>query len=127
MIQKIILFDGVCKLCNTTVNFIVSHNKKKSFEFISRQSDEGKNMLKKFGISDNNLGSLIYIQVDTGNAYFHSTAALRITDHLDFPYHLLSLLIFIPTFIRDAIYSFIASHRYKWFGKRDRCKIPPRT
>ena len=120
----IILFDGVCNLCNTSVNFIIKKDKKNKFMFTSLQSDVAKKLLLQFNskINDNNLGSIVLIKQN--KIYYKSTAALIIGKELKFPYNLSFLFIIIPKFIRDFIYDVIAKNRYKWFGKKDTCIIP---
>ena len=120
----IILFDGVCNLCNTSVNFIIKKDKKNKFMFTSLQSDVAKKLLLQFNskINDNNLDSIVLIKQN--KIYYKSTAALIIGKELKFPYNLSFLFIIIPKFIRDFIYDVIAKNRYKWFGKKDTCIIP---
>ncbi len=94
--KAVVFFDGSCSLCNSSVNFIVSHNKAHSFEFIPQKEKSGSIVL-----------------MEGGNSYYKSTAVLKIAKYLDPPYNLLSLLIFIPPVIRDALYKFIALNRHK--------------
>ncbi|WP_372792156.1 thiol-disulfide oxidoreductase DCC family protein [Lutibacter sp.] len=120
--KSIILFDGVCNLCNSTVNFILKHDKKKQFIFTSLQSDAAKKILLQFPMKIFNLDSIILIE--NGLIYEKSTAALKISKHLYNGYQLLYLFIILPKFIRDWIYNYIAKNRYNWFGKKDTCMIP---
>lgn len=122
MTEKIILFDGVCNLCNSSVNFIIDHDKNDVFKFASLQSDAGQELLKKFDLSTKDFDSIIF--VDNGKFYTKSSAVLRIVK--DFPglWKLLYASIIIPPFIRNFIYEIIANNRYKWFGKKDSCRIP---
>jgi len=120
--SKIILFDGVCNFCNSSVNFIIDRDKKDIFKFASLQSDFGQNKLKQFNLSSDNLSTLILI---SDNKYFtRSTAAIRIAKDLKFPYNLSYAFIIIPPFIRNFFYDIISKNRYRWFGKRDTCRIP---
>ena len=119
--KSIILFDGVCNLCNSSVNFIIKHDKKKKFIFTSLQSDAAKEILLQFQIKKLKLDSILL--VENGTMYEKSTAVLKISKHLNSGYKLLYLLIIIPVFIRDFVYNKIATNRYKWFGKSENCKI----
>jgi predicted DCC family thiol-disulfide oxidoreductase YuxK len=119
---KIVLFDGVCNLCNRSVLFIIRHDAKKQISFASLQSDLAKELLKQHGKEDYDLNSIIFI--DENRLYLQSTAALMIAKYLDGGWFLLPLLMIIPKFIRDVCYRFIAKNRYKWFGKHESCLIP---
>ncbi len=118
----IILFDGICNLCNSSISFIIKHDKKNYFRFASLQSEKGKELIKKYTIDSSKTDSLVLIE--NNYTYIKSTAALRITKHLNKLYPLFYGFIFIPPFIRNFIYDIIARNRYKWFGKRDICIIP---
>jgi len=123
--KKIILFDGVCNLCNNAVNFIIEHDKKDVFRFASLQSEIGKELTSKRGIDPEVIDSIVLIE--PGVAYFQkSTAALEISKDLSGGYSFLSYLSIFPELIRDGIYTLIANNRYKWFGKKDACMIPTR-
>ena len=118
---SIILFDGVCNLCNGSVNFIIDHDKKNRFKFTSLQSDKGQELLKKHNLNQA-LESIILIE--NKMAYQKSDAALHISKKLSFPFSSLYIFIIVPQFIRDKIYNLIARNRYKWFGKSESCRIP---
>jgi len=121
--KKIILFDGVCNLCNSVVNFIIRHDKNDVFRYASLQSDIGIKLANERKIDTSKLDSIILI--DPKIAYYHkSTAALHIAKQLSGIYPLLFVYIILPKFIRDWIYDIIAKNRYKWFGKKDSCIIP---
>ncbi len=120
--KSIILFDGVCNLCNSSVNFILKHDKKKQFIFTSLQSDAAKKILLQFPMKIFNLDSIILIE--NGLIYEKSTAALKISKHLYNGYQLLYIFIILPKVIRDWVYNYIAKNRYNWFGKKDTCMIP---
>jgi predicted DCC family thiol-disulfide oxidoreductase YuxK len=121
--RGIILFDGVCNLCNGSVIFVLQREKKTIFQFASIQSAAGKELLQWYGLpKDYNLAVVL---VDKGKLYLGSTAALKIGQTLKFPWSVLSSAgLIIPKFIRDWFYRQIAIHRYQWFGKRDLCMIP---
>jgi len=118
----IVLFDGVCNFCNSSVNFIIQHDKKKRYKFAALQSNVGKMLSEKYGIDQSKIDSIIL--VENGGVFVKSSAILRITKHLNYLYPLLFGFIIIPKFIRDGVYDFIARNRYKWFGKKEACMIP---
>ena len=120
---KIILFDGVCNLCNGSVHFILQWETKPDFQFASIQSGKGQELLGWCGLPKNYDQAIVLI--DHGNVYLGSTAALKIGQQLRFPWAFLSHAgLVIPRFIRDWAYRQIAIHRYGWFGKRDVCMVP---
>jgi len=120
--HPIILFDGVCNLCASSVQFIIRNDPKQHFRFASQQSDIGKELLTKYHIDVNKTDSLVLIE--KGKIYQKSTAALRIAKQLSLAWSLVYAFIIVPTFIRNPIYDFIAANRYKWFGKKEACWIP---
>ncbi|SHI39762.1 thiol-disulfide oxidoreductase DCC family protein [Aquimarina spongiae] len=121
--KKIILFDGVCNLCNGAINFIIKRDKHKVFVYASLQSEIGQKLIAERNINTQEIDSILLI--DPGVAYYHkSTAALQIAKHLKGGYPLLSVFLILPTFLRDWVYDIIARNRYKWFGKKDSCMIP---
>lgn len=119
---RIILFDGVCNFCNFWVNFIIDRDKNNKFKFAALQSEAGQNLLQKFKLSTTDFDTFIFIEGE--KYYMKSSAALRIARHLNFPFNVLYYFIFVPKFIRDYIYSLVANNRYKFFGKRDVCRVP---
>lgn len=118
----IVLFDGVCLLCNQTVLFILKRDPKHYFRFGSLQSPKGQELLEQYGLPPKALDSLVLIE--QGKVYTYSTAPLRIARKLSLPWPLLTIFLLIPSFIRHPIYRWIAKNRYKWFGKKDQC-MPP--
>lgn len=120
--KSIILFDGVCNLCNSSVIFILKHDKKEQFLFSSLQSEQAKNILLQITTENLNLDSIILIEKRI--IYEKSTAALKIFKELNNGYKLLYSFIIIPKFIRDFAYDYISKNRYKWFGKKEHCMIP---
>jgi predicted DCC family thiol-disulfide oxidoreductase YuxK len=121
--QKIILFDGVCNLCNGSVIFILQHERSPEFKFASVQSETGKELLSWCWLPADNKQAVILI--DHGEIYSGSTAALKIGKTLSVPWSLLAQIgLIVPRFIRDWVYDQIAKHRYQWFGKRDVCMVP---
>ena len=121
--QRIILFDGVCNLCNGSVIFILRHERGAEFRFASIQSAIGKELLELYGFPADYSEAVILIdktKIQTG-----STAALKIGQRLKFPWSILATTgLIVPRFIRDWVYAQIAKHRYGWFGKRDVCMVP---
>ena len=121
--QKIILFDGVCNLCNGSVIFILQREKEPVFQFASIQSEAGQELLEWCELPKDYRQAIVLI--DRGKIYLGSTAALKIGQTLKLPWSILSYVGFVvPKFIRDWVYSQIANHRYRWFGKRDICMVP---
>ncbi|MDN3594035.1 thiol-disulfide oxidoreductase DCC family protein [Zunongwangia endophytica] len=121
--KKIVLFDGVCNLCNDAVIFIIKHDKKDQFRFASLQGEIGKQLLEERGLDPNYLDSIILIE--PGIAWYQkSDAALEIAKELSGIYQGLKFFKFLPTGLRDIVYEDIASNRYKWFGKKESCMIP---
>jgi len=120
--KSIILFDGVCNLCNSSVNFIIKHDKKKYFLFASLQSDAAKEILLHHSLNKIIFDSIILIE-DT-IIYEKSTAVLRIAKKLNNGFQLLYIFILIPKILRDKIYDYIAKNRYKWYGKKNTCMLP---
>ncbi len=119
----IVFFDGVCNLCNSTVQFIIKKDRKNQFKFASLQSESGKSFLNERNLPVEKLDSIILYE--PGIAYYSkSTAALKIAKTIGFPYNMLYIFMVIPAPIRNLIYSFIAKNRYKWFGKKDNCMVP---
>ncbi len=119
--QSIVLFDGICGLCNWAVQFIIRHDPQKHFVFASLQSDEAKAVLLEKKVKSN-LNSIIFIE--KGTVYSKSTAVLKIAKHLNNGISLLYVFMIIPPFIRDYFYGMIAKNRYRWFGKKEQCSLP---
>ncbi|MFT8323184.1 MAG: thiol-disulfide oxidoreductase DCC family protein [Bacillus sp. (in: firmicutes)] len=119
--KKIILFDGVCNLCNGSVRFIIKRDPAGVFVFSSLQGEKGQKLLKEYKITEH-LDSILLIE--DGTCYKKSEAALRICRHLKGGWKLFYLFHFIPCYFRDPIYDYIARNRYKWFGKKDSCMLP---
>jgi predicted DCC family thiol-disulfide oxidoreductase YuxK len=120
MENPIILFDGVCNFCDSSVNFIIEHDKKGIFKFAPLQTEIGKTYIDEFGL--NEIDSVIL--VEDGKVYTHSTAALRIAKRLDGIWSWAYAFIIVPRFIRDFFYKLFAANRYRLFGKKDACMLP---
>ena len=121
-IFALILFDGVCNLCNSSVNFIIKRDKNNYFKFVSLQSDIAKKILVQNNFLNQKNESIILIENNI--IYQKSTAALKIAKHLSGIWKLFYIFILTPKFIRNFFYDIIAKNRYKWFGKREVCMIP---
>lgn len=121
--MPVILFDGVCNLCESTVHFVVRRDRNKQFRFASLQSEAAEELLSSHQYAFDTLSSVLLIVDDT--LYRKSRAALQIVRRLDGAWPLLYYLLFwIPKFIADPVYDFIANRRYQWFGMKSECWIP---
>lgn len=121
--QHIILFDGICNLCNGSVQFILRHETAPIFRFASIQSEMGKHLLRWCRLPDDFKEAVIYIE--NGSLHLASTAALKIGQRLKAPWFVVAAAgLLVPKVIRDWVYRQIAVHRYQWFGKRDVCMVP---
>jgi predicted DCC family thiol-disulfide oxidoreductase YuxK len=120
--NQIILFDGVCNLCNSSVDFIVKRDKKNIFKFASLQSPFGQAVLEKFNLPPQEFQSVLLIK--NGKIFQKSSAGLEIARQISGFWFLLYSFIIVPSFIRDWVYDFIAQNRYHWFGKKETCRLP---
>jgi predicted DCC family thiol-disulfide oxidoreductase YuxK len=118
----IVLFDGVCNLCNRAVQFVLKHERKPTLKFASLQSETGRRLLEKHGLAGKHIDSIVYIK--GGKAYVKSSGALRLGSHMKGIFRLQVVLLAVPRFIRDAVYDWIARNRYKWFGRQESCMLP---
>ena len=121
--KKLILFDGVCNLCNSSVQYVIKRDKKEHFLFTALQSETGKQILDQYKIDTTKIDSILLYTPEKGIDY-KSTAALKIAISLSFPENLMAIFFIVPTFIRNWVYDFIAKNRYKWYGKKESCMIP---
>ena len=119
----LVLFDGVCNLCNASVQYIIKHDKKDKFRFTALQSEIGQQIIKTNQIDTFKMDSIILYSEKIGISY-KSTAALKIAMVLGFPISVLGVFMIIPLFLRNWVYDFIAKNRYKWYGKRESCMVP---
>ena len=122
MSNPIVLFDGVCNLCEGVVKFAVKRDKKGVLRFAPLQSEAGKNLMRAHGIDEEQLKTFIFIEND--KAYFRSTAGLKLAKYLGALWPMLYVFIIVPRPIRDAVYNFISRNRYRWFGQQESCMIP---
>lgn len=118
----IVLFDGVCNLCNHSVDFIMKRDKASYFRFASLQSPKAQSLLKERNFREPNLDSVLLIEGP--KVYQKSSAALRIARRLRGAWPLLYVLVVIPKPLRDLVYTWLAHNRYRWFGKRETCRLP---
>lgn len=116
-----ILFDGMCNLCSSSVQFIIKNDPAAHFSFASLQSEKGKELIKQYDIPQH-IESVVL--VEKNNYFVKSDAALRISKNLTGLYKYLSMFRIVPRPLRDRIYGYVAKNRYKWFGKKDACMIP---
>lgn len=123
--KSILLFDGYCNFCSSTVQFVLKKEKHPELYFASLQSESGKYLLSRFQIDPLKTDSLVLIE--HGKAHVKSAAALRLAKHMKGAYPMLAVFLIIPEFIRNAVYDYIARHRYKWFGKSESCMVPDNT
>jgi len=121
ILGSILLFDGVCNLCNGFLQEVITRDKKGIIYYASLQSEAGKLLLREHDI-DTNLDSVILIEQE--RVFIKSDVALRIFYYLGGGWKILSYLSFVPRIIRDTIYDWIAKNRYSWFGKKENCMIP---
>ena len=120
--QSIVLFDGVCNFCNGSVNFIIKHDSQNRFKFAPLQSEAAQKLLRQHGLNDADLDSVVLIE--DGKAFTRSTAALKVAKHLDGWRSQLSILLIVPSGIRDFFYKLFAKNRYKLFGRTEACMMP---
>lgn len=123
--KKIILFDGVCNLCDSSIQFIIRHDKNDIFRFVALQSDLGLEIIKHIGVDVKKTDSIILYE--PGNAYYYKAeAALKISKELGGIYSVISWFSILPKGLTNSVYDYIAKNRYKWYGKKDACMIPTR-
>ena len=120
--HAVILFDGVCNFCNSSVQFVIRRDPKRYFRFAPLQSEYGQTQLKRYGLPLESFGS--FILIENNKAYTRSTASLRVARKLSGGWSLLYGFILVPAFLRNMVYEFVAQNRYRWFGKKDACMIP---
>jgi len=121
--KPILLFDGVCNLCNGITAFVIRHDPPPGrFRFAALQSESGQRLLREHGLPTDDLHT--FVLIERGRALVRSSAGLHVLRGLGLPWCLLYPLVIVPRPLRDAAYRFIARNRYRWFGKRDACMTP---
>ena len=119
----VLLFDGVCNLCNGAVTFIIKRDPTSRFRFAALQSEVAKSELKPLGVDAASLPDSMVL-IEDGRLYTRSSAAVRIARHLRFPWPFLAVFWIVPRPLRNWMYDFVARRRYRWFGRRDQCMMP---
>ena len=122
--KQLILFDGVCNLCNSSVLYVIKRDKKDIFLFAPLQSEIGKELINQFNVDTSNTDSILLFNPKSNTLKYKSTAAMHVTKHLGFPSNLLTIFFIVPTFIRNWVYNYVAKNRYKWYGQKESCMIP---
>ena len=120
--QAVIIFDGVCNLCEYSVRFIIKNDRQARFAFVSAQDKRGKALQRHYGVDTLQDGTVILLKND--QVYIKSDAALQIAKDLDGLWGFLYIFRFIPKPVRDAGYSIVSKYRYRWFGKKSECLLP---
>ena len=120
--MPILLFDGVCNLCNGAVQFVIRHDKRQIFQFAALQSEAGQAILRKHNLDTATFDSLVLL--DERGIATRSTGALRLAWHLGGVWRVLYALVVVPPWVRDGVYGWVARNRYRWFGERAACMIP---
>ena len=120
-LNRIVLFDGVCNFCASSIQFIIKHDKTNSLQFASLQSAIAQQLLSDYKMSKS-LDGVVF--VEDNKAYFKSAAAFRIARYFGGFWKILNVFSILPLFVTDFFYDIIANNRYKWFGKKETCMIP---
>jgi predicted DCC family thiol-disulfide oxidoreductase YuxK len=121
--KKIILFDGMCNLCDATVQRVIEHDKQDVFRFAAIQSDIGQQIIKHIGIDTAKTDSIILYE--PGQAYYYKAeAAMKIARQMGGIYSIVSWFSFLPKWLSNGVYDYVARKRYKWYGRKDECMIP---
>ena len=121
--KKIVLFDGVCNLCNGAVMFIIKHDKKDIFRFISLQSNKGQEIQKQLNLPEKNIDIIIlYVPYDV--TYYKADAVLEIAKNLGSLSYFVPIANILPNRFQNFVYDFVAKNRYRWFGKKTSCLLP---
>jgi predicted DCC family thiol-disulfide oxidoreductase YuxK len=119
----VLLFDGVCNLCDAAVRFVIERDPPPAtFRFAALQSETGRALLGRFGLPVDALDTVVLL--DGERAFTRSSAGLRVLARLGLPWSLLAVLLVVPRPLRDAAYDWIARNRYRWFGRRETCLVP---
>jgi len=120
--EPVLLFDGVCNLCDGLVQQIISRDPAGRIKYAPLQSETGQELCAELGLPTDDFDSVVF--VDGGRAYTKSDAAIRIAELLGWPYSIATVLQLVPAELRDVGYDFVADNRYDVFGKKDQCMVP---
>lgn len=121
--KKIILFDGVCNLCNSSITYVIDRDKNDTFRFVALQSDLGETIQEYLGIENKSLDTIILYVPDEAY-YIKSTAAIKVMREFLGFWKLTQIFLILPSSVRDLVYNYVAKNRYKWYGKQENCRIP---
>ncbi|MGL1885333.1 MAG: DCC1-like thiol-disulfide oxidoreductase family protein [Reichenbachiella sp.] len=124
-LDNLVLYDGVCKFCNGSVNFVLDHEKNEELKFTPLQSEIGISVLEQYGFPVDYTDSILFLS--GGELLAKSKAAFHISKYMKMPYGSMQVLNVFPAILTDFFYDIIAKNRYKWFGKTDVCMLPPRN
>lgn len=122
--KQLILFDGVCNLCNSSVLYVIKRDYENKFLFAPLQSNIAKSITSEYKIDTNKVDSILLYNPKKQKVYSKSTAALQVAKQLNFPTKLMAIFLVIPAFVRNWVYDYVAKNRYKWYGKKETCMIP---
>ncbi|WP_299096666.1 thiol-disulfide oxidoreductase DCC family protein [Winogradskyella sp.] len=122
--KQLILFDGVCNLCNSSVLYVIKRDYENKFLFAPLQSNIAKSITSEYKIDTNKVDSILLYNPKKQKVYSKSTAALQVAKQLNFPTKLMAIFLVTPAFIRNWAYDYVAKNRYKWYGKKEACMIP---
>ena len=118
----IVFFDGVCNLCNNSIDFIIKRDHRRKFRYASLQSSFARDLLDDKGVDTSSMRTIVLLK--NHRVFYKSDAALEIARDLRAPWPMLYIFKLVPRFIRDSLYNLVSKNRYKWFGKRDTCRVP---
>ena len=118
----VLLFDGVCNLCNGSVQWVLRHDARAQFRFAALQSDTGQALLRRFGLDSAQLDTVVL--VDGDRIFLRSDAPLEVARRLGGGWALLYIFKVLPRPLRNAVYDWVARHRYRWFGREESCMLP---
>ena len=121
--KQLILFDGVCNLCNSSIKYVIKHDRDNVFMFAPLQSNVGKEIMQEYNLDTSKTDSIL-LYSEEKELKIKSSAAIAVASKLGFPRNLLVVFYIIPPFIRNWVYDYVARNRYKWFGKEEKCMIP---
>ncbi len=120
--KPVLFFDGICNLCNSWVNYVIERDPEAHVLFAPLQSETSRSLLRHLNIEVDAMDTVVLL--DEGRVYERSDAVLQLVKYLKGPVRLLRAGAVVPRFLRNAIYNYIAKKRYRWFGKRDECRMP---